>query len=187
MIALTQNARGQFLEAAARAYVGIDPATSAYLMARRNLGATQDVKGVSGNGSSPSCRACGTTMLPGRTSSISISDESLARQWKSKTKSIGIERQLKKKSILIKCMTCHYYVKATLPPPQKSKDTASVVEVAPLKANATGKNPSTGNAGSKQRARARKGGLQAMLEKSKQGSISTRESGLGLMDFLTQG
>ena len=185
---MTHSARTQFLEAAARAYVGTDPATSAHLMAQRNLETTRNVLSVFEDPSTPYCRACGMIQVPGRTSAISVSDGRLANRCRSTTKAMGKGKSEGTKSILVECLTCHRYVKSALPSSPEMEVKASAKAIASTKENVTRKTgkPTTGNAGSKQRAKARKGGLQAILEKSKQGSTSSVGDGLDLMNFLKQ-
>jgi hypothetical protein len=58
--------------------------------------------------------------------------------------------------------------------------TTSILEIRPSKKEHEEKVPRTANANSKQRQKARKGGLQAMLEKNKSQATS---KGFDLMDF----
>lgn len=186
------NARDLFLENAAGAFVHTDPATSAHLMAERTI-TSGDAK-ICGRCSW--CAACGTNLILGLTSKISISTERSAGNATSKKRARRKPTKNNGKFIQTTCLKCHHYVKILLPRdspnylkggPIKNKPVPLVTSsVYTRKANLTGfaNKPATSNAGSKQRAKVRKGGLQAMLEKSKQSSIKSDGSGLELMDIL---
>ncbi|KAF1956250.1 hypothetical protein CC80DRAFT_413748 [Byssothecium circinans] len=128
------------------------------------------------------CGSCGSVILPGWTSSIT-------RQMRRKGKE-GQPKDLKEpeKPIIYVCLRCDRKTPRTLQVrPAKhmvTKTTAKVIEPwgtkPPIEQDS--KVTKSASATSKQRKKARKGGLQAMLEKSK--SISS-SGGLELMDFMS--
>ena len=195
MVLALQNARARFLENAARAYTQTDSATSSHLITQLN---SVNVQGGKISSEDFSCRACGTIQLPGLTSSTTIAGEVSEEKRSSREMAKRKVTQVNGKSVQITCLKCHHYVKHALPrsvqcsrktvpsqdktalPPTSNEDAAKSTPTS------TSHKSATSNAGSRQRAKARKGGLQAMLEKSKQNLMPSSETGLDLMDFMKQ-
>lgn len=195
MASASQTARAKFQETAAYTYAVRSPATSAYLMLHRNFETTLSVKPSRDDSSIPSCRACGTIFLPGWTSKTSISNQSSVRKGPpSSKKEAGKARQGKRKVLKVECLKCHRYVQTSLDSLKLVRKPAVVehpasatrmttTDVTRVMTKSEKQKPTVGNGG-RQRAKARRGGLQAMLEKSKQTSTSSFGSGLDLMDFM---
>jgi RNase P subunit RPR2 len=129
------------------------------------------------------CGACGNLMLAGRTCEVT-------RRPRSRTPMRNTKENAKKprqeKDLVYLCLRCHRETVQPLPlaPPRRSgtearKGTKMITVDAPDKAHKT-REVKSSNASSKQRAKARKGGLQAMLSKSK--TQTSRD--LDLMDFM---
>lgn len=135
------------------------------------------------------CCACGNLMLPGW--SCGVAQERRPADPTKKKKGDAIEKKSRCESDLVyTCLRCHRKTTKNLPlPPARRTQIAGRVSKIHRPAptddagkTETNKGVKTANASSKQRAKARKGGLQAMLAKSKtQGSAS---QGLDLMDFM---
>ena len=193
-----QDARLRFLEASARHYAATAPAISAHLMLQRNLEVVgREIKVVKGS-ASPACQSCVTIMIPGWTSKITIENEGAVGKGRSGKRSARKGREEKDKKLVFECLACHRYVKTDLDfsrRPRKGARGAKALLSTSQATAAISKPKSAGdpqkavaaNSGSKQRAKARKGGLQAMLEKSKQSSTPSVGRGLGLMDLMKQG
>ena len=128
------------------------------------------------------CGACGNLMIPGWSCRISNSTQS-KRRAKRKANDTGIADT----SLVYHCLRCNRKTEQMLQSQarrhmKKKKsltDPRSETTSAPKKENVV-EVPKTANASSKQRQKARKGGLQAMLEKNK---TQTSNPGFDLMDF----
>ncbi|KAF2276247.1 uncharacterized protein EI97DRAFT_53385 [Westerdykella ornata] len=135
------------------------------------------------------CVACGNLLLPGW--SCSVAHESRSRNPIKKKEGDAMEMKPRCESDLVyTCLRCHRRTEKQLPlPPPRRTQIAGrpsrISKPAPM-AQSDGadrnKGIKTANASSKQRAKARKGGLQAMLAKSK--SQNSTSQGLDLMDFM---
>ena len=196
MADMAAEAKLRFLHASAHLYSITAPATSAQLMLQRQIDGAGDPKPKSIDGSSSACKACGTVLIPGWTSNTSRIDKRASKVANSKSPAEKHARgklsPISEKHVRVKCLACHRFEYTPL---QKSK-TSSNSE----KANATSRATRSSDAkpnqdpeashlpkASKRRERARKhkGGLQAMLEKSK---APTAPSGFGLelLDLMKQ-
>lgn len=129
------------------------------------------------------CGACGNLMLPGWSCEITRELRPLPKKNDSTMKS------RREKDMVYSCLRCHRKTVQPLPaaPVRKlRKETHSMkVQKTEQPAAVSGtpdknKGVKSANASSKQRAKSRKGGLQAMLAKSK-----TQSKGLDLMDFMS--
>ncbi|KAI8936563.1 hypothetical protein NX059_006964 [Plenodomus lindquistii] len=141
------------------------------------------------------CGACGNVMIPGLSCRVST---------RSKPKSKGVGRRCNHKKeatttpeprsaseteVMYQCLRCHRETTQTLPPKPRRQTSKSRAHTEPqptkqvkMHNNGTdGGISKTSNSTSKQRQKARKGGLQAMLEKNK--SQSSGSGGFDLMDF----
>ena len=137
------------------------------------------------------CKACGMISLPGVNTSISIMSHR-SRPPKKLVKRGSSVTRTKIKSprfVVRKCLTCHRFTKDLL---GGSEDSVKARKSLLQTGNTTPETvqnlsiTSTKNASSKERAKARKGGLQAMLAKSKS-TTKPVASGLDLMDFMQTG
>ncbi|KAH7130616.1 hypothetical protein B0J11DRAFT_429520 [Dendryphion nanum] len=140
------------------------------------------------------CGACGNLMTPGWSSSV-IQLKQLTKG-KIRRKKLQVKKSSVKEMVHC-CLRCNR--KTTLPldyrPPKHTRkpvlrETGSVPStigvVVPVMETPEIKNsaPKTASTSSKQRAKARKGGLQAMLAQSKVQASSKPGLGLDLMDFM---
>ena len=201
------EARLQFLNAAAHLYSSSCPPTAAHLMLQRDIEATSNDRHLPSIQSSASCLVCGTILVPGWTSRLTITNHKASRnidlhRWRRRQNS-GKQRQAKEdKSVTLKCLACHRKTTSLLhnPPGRTTchlKDQKSGARVATSAiADPVNKThvqdtigpepqkPST-NVSSKRRAKTRKqSGLQAMLEKYRASETPASGSDLGLMDLM---
>lgn len=188
-----QGSRLRFLEKAARHYAVSAPATSAHLMLQRNVEADRHPTAIIEEAGSTSCKACGMLLIPGSTARMSIESAGAKRLRRSKHKMKGMrERESKpedKKRLIVECSACHRFETKQLPANVKSiKNAAKTTKAADigfvtlLERNQNQKIVSK-NASSKQRAKARKGGLQQILEKSRLDADPANPD-FNLMDFM---
>ncbi|KAH7080284.1 hypothetical protein BKA63DRAFT_240060 [Paraphoma chrysanthemicola] len=127
------------------------------------------------------CGACGSLLIPGWSSRISSET-----QGKDQKKKAAKDTAAAKTNVVSECLRCHRKTEQNLQPQprrklrgqQKASATTLVTRIKPVVEDS--KLPKTANASSKQRQKARKGGLQAMLEKNKTQNSS---QGFDLMDF----
>ena len=110
MAVALHNARLSFLENAARTYLQADSTTSAHLMAQRNLVSAGDGRIPGGD---LSCRACGTILISGCTSSATFSAAS-TRKSRPRNEAKRRIAPVNERSVQIKCLMCHHYVKHAL-------------------------------------------------------------------------
>lgn len=192
------SVRNRFLEAAARIYAVDHPATSAHLMAQRNEESNPLGRPLGRDSAIISCMACGTLMIPGVTSKTILRNAGPDRKVKRKNKlnrrgSETSEQEHGKSMLLIvECMKCHRHTRRPMDTPRQPKDKKYAAAEGIRKTSVPESSVQNAveklakdNAQSKQRAKARKGGLQALLDKSKQDSSSSLGS-LDLMDFMKQ-
>jgi RNase P subunit RPR2 len=124
------------------------------------------------------CGACGNVMIPGWSCKVSNGG---------RPKSVGRNESEPKKSIRYTCLRCQRETLQTLQrrPRKQVKRSRSLPDTVPISGSTTAAKkeddiaPKAMNASSKQRQRARKGGLQAMLDKKK-----TQDAGSGGLDFI---
>jgi hypothetical protein len=130
------------------------------------------------------CGACGNLMIPGWSCRVSNRTQNQNRQGKGK-KTPGVSTATTT-TMVYHCLRCDRKTEQVLQPQarrqlKRTKSmTTSILEIRPSKKEHEEKVPRTANANSKQRQKARKGGLQAMLEKNKS---QTTSKGFDLMDF----
>lgn len=203
------EARLRFLEASARHYVALEPATSAHLMAQRANEASGS--GITSNDKHPKdvCKACGSISIPGTTSGTSIVRNGTERK-RSKVRSkknvknnsdskmqrrdFGLPKYLR-----IDCLICYRYEIRPLlgPKAQNSKPTknqhkpggiVSTPRILPAQGDlrtmspasqTEPPNPPAANTGSKKRAKARKQGGLQAMLEKSKASTSS-SSGFGL-------
>ncbi|PVI02074.1 hypothetical protein DM02DRAFT_319252 [Periconia macrospinosa] len=134
------------------------------------------------------CGSCGNVMMPGLSCSVSRHTE---HERKKRAQSKGTKKEEPKKKAIYTCSLCHRKTAQLLPsrPPKHIGVQTKEESLRTLQSAATAtpieqesKIAKSANATSKQRKKTRKGGLQAMLEKSKASTSSS--GGLDLMDFL---
>ncbi|KAH7414345.1 hypothetical protein DE146DRAFT_32403 [Phaeosphaeria sp. MPI-PUGE-AT-0046c] len=129
------------------------------------------------------CRACGNVMIPGW--SCAIKGKSRCKQKERRT---NAKTDTLVTKIVYCCSRCHRQTEQPLPAQprrhlKRSKTLASIESTVMASRSSNDvelRTPKTANASSKQRQKARKGGLQAMLAKNK---TQSSNQGLDLMDF----
>lgn len=179
--------RASYLQNAAHLLAVSSPTASALLGSARNQliddmkteATTKELEALRRD----TCHACGNVMVPGWSCTI---------QGKSRRKQKGMKQDAKTNDlatkIIINCSRCQRQTENPLPgQPRKHlrrsksvafSEPAATASIASKDAGSGA--PKTANASSKQRQKARKGGLQAMLEKNK---TQSSNQGLDLMDF----
>ncbi|ORY13744.1 hypothetical protein BCR34DRAFT_480635 [Clohesyomyces aquaticus] len=140
------------------------------------------------------CGACGNLMVPGWSCEVSPEKIVPDKVDKDKTKSPSKRLSRQGKAMAYSCLRCHRRTVQSLPPrPPKhlNRNPSQIPEAVPdretMKARPADQSrvAKSTSSNSKQRAKARKGGLHAILGKSKtQNSAQQGGLGLDLMDFL---
>ena len=199
MADVAREARLNFLHASAHLYSAIAPATSAQLMLQRHTEIAGNAKSKSGDGSSSSCKACGTILIPGWTSQTSRVDKRALQTAKPKPRpkrhARGRISATPEKHIRVKCLACHRFEDVPLPKP----DTGRTNNNAKARSRAIFSDPTQSldqvlnpqdkpSKASKRRERVRKhkSGLQAMLERSKAPATPSSGFGLDIWDLMKQ-
>ncbi|KAH8727478.1 hypothetical protein GQ44DRAFT_770052 [Phaeosphaeriaceae sp. PMI808] len=132
------------------------------------------------------CGACGNLMIPGW--SCEVSNKAQPRKRPRKGKNKPSDLMVPNTNLVYHCLRCLRSTEQLLQRQSRRqvKSTKNIMTLEIRQASEAGvkqdelKLPKTANASSKQRQKARKGGLQAMLEKNK---TQTSSQGLDLMDF----
>ncbi|KAF2832943.1 hypothetical protein CC86DRAFT_2265 [Ophiobolus disseminans] len=131
------------------------------------------------------CGACGNLMIPGW--SCKISNDTQTQKPSREGKRTTNDSVTSETSLIYKCLRCNRQTKQILPSrsqrrmrKKKSIAISNLETASTLKKEDDTKMPKTTNASSKQRQKARKGGLQAMLDKNK---TQAAKPGYDLMDF----
>lgn len=188
----TVGLRSKFLQEAACLLAVSSPAASAFLGSARDRlfeDTEQDIPAKDWEAlRRETCGACGNRMIPGWSCKITSQSSSSGI---AKKKSVSSKESARAdKNLVYDCLRCHRKTIQSLQPrPSRHvKKLTSRVEAdptlnleQPVKEDES-KMLKSANASSKQRKKARKGGLQAMLEKNKTNS-SQGGLGLDLMDF----
>jgi RNase P subunit RPR2 len=134
------------------------------------------------------CGACGSLLVPGWSCAVSTKSQLHPQSQGSSRKGKTSNRTTTPPSTVYDCLRCHRKTEQLLQTRPRRHSKKSKAPLAPQPSVITNKmlkeddakTIKTANASSKQRQKARKGGLQAMLEKNKAKSSS---QGLDLMDF----
>lgn len=176
--------RAKFLQEAAYILAVPSPTTAAFLGNARNKlieDAEVDTSSKESDAYRRSvCGACGNVMIPGWSCKVSN---------KGNQRSIGNKSSEPEKSICYTCLRCQRETHQTLPRERRRRKLTErlqpPVDTVPISEATTTTNKEenvaakTINASSKQRQKARRGGLQAMLDKKK-----TQDSGAGGLNFM---
>lgn len=184
-------ARSNFLRDASHLLAASSPAVSA------SLGSTRNRLAEESNGEITSkewdalrretCGACGNLMVPGWSCRV----EKPSRLHMT-NKNVGSKPKNPKRvdsRLVYTCLRCYRRTTQVLPlPPRRQLKVSKSLPETKLPIHPRqpvhedhSKAPKSANANSKQRQKARKGGLQAMLEKNK--THNSNQGGLDLMDF----
>ena len=190
------DAKLKFLDVAARIYAQIAPPLSAHLMSVR-ADRAEDLESKNSKGV---CGACGTISIPGVTSRTSITNDGgadgISKEAKRKSKKRRMAAGQALKLLETKCLACHRVTKVRIEPSKRQTLVRDKKVVIPARSNAPPSinaakaplsAPSIKNGGSKRSKARKKGGLQALVERSKQTHETTQGSGLDLMDFMKEG
>ena len=195
------EAKLKFLLASGQLYSATAPATSAQLMLQYET----QIAGTSGltsnDGSSLSCKACGTISIPGWTSQVSRVDKRQSRIVNSKSRSKehtrGQSSAHPEKYVRVKCLACHRFedtpLQKTKTSRNKQRDQSTLLATSPLnpisnlEPDLSPTERSTKASRRRERARKHKSGLQAILDKSRAPATTTLGLGLDLMDLMKEG
>lgn len=190
------DAKIRFLDRAAQNYALKAPSLSTHIMLERaatagkfdTIESKQDRKDV--------CRACGTLLIPGITSRVSMSSGrsskivSKVSKRKDQSKSMQSEKYLE-----THCLACHRFSKVAIRPskrqslgeqdhfPTDGKVQSSAATDMEKELPVT---PKAVNVSSKRTKARKKGDLQALVQRTKE-SNQTNSFGLDLMDFIKEG
>ncbi|KAI4165534.1 MAG: hypothetical protein LQ342_000946 [Letrouitia transgressa] len=194
------DARLRYLNAAAHLCASSAPETAAHLMQER-FSIAQFYDRTSKDLKLPNaCQACGTIMIPGRSSRHTVSN--ILTPPNKKSRQAQSTPPSDQKQMQIECLTCRRITKTPLQAPKldpRSRTSSSkldastnpkmavseVSDPSSPKQNLAGRPPSA-NLASKKRAKARKLGLQAVLEKSKSNEPDPGGFGFDLMDLMKE-
>lgn len=191
------EARLKFLDEAARTYAFKAPAISAHLMLERAAVVAENDIRESRKDPKDICPACGTVSVPGVTSKLFIKGGGSILGGVKKRPFSGVTPP-PMKSLETKCLACHRVSKTAMAPSKSlsSNDRFNMGKAQDSKTNrlaTTSSAPSLSqaapmstNVSSKQRAKARKNGLHALVERSKGSNQADPSFGLDLMDFMKE-
>lgn len=193
-------ARSSFLKSAAHFYSVSALSTSAHLMLQYAEFATTSKDTRSGKPDGSVCTVCGTTSIPGWTSSTTLgnylsSSRPATRSKIQKSKLSEKDEDTRIKCFTTQCLICRRYTKQTFQPntdrkashAKKIKMEKSSLMLGTVSTTSDGGSQQyvTQNFSSRKRAKGRKqGGLQAMLEKFKAANQPPPGSTLDLMDLM---
>lgn len=194
------SAREDFLINSARLLATSSPSTSSHLSSERTSLLYHSGRPLTQPQRRELCPACGSLQLPGWSGSLFRHPTKQGISLSAKARSIQTRRphpQPRDRQVVFECRACHQKTFENLPPSQKSvhhKDQARSSNPNNPE-RVTLRNPQTAldshptptrleNTSSRIRAKARKGGLQALLERSKEHSQSSAPSNLNLLDFM---
>ena len=195
------EAKLRFLLASGQLYSATAPATSAQLMLRHQTEIAGTARPTSNDGSSLSCKACGTVSIPGWTSQVSRVNKGQSRmvnpKSRSKKRTKGQRSAHPETYTRVKCLACHRFedtpLQKTKTNRNKEREKSTLLATSPLNAvsnldpESSPTEKSTKASGRRQRARKHKSGLQAMLDKSRGPATTTLGFGLDLMDLMKEG
>ena len=194
------EARLRFLHASAHLYSATAPATSAQLMLQWHIEVATSTRPGSNDGSTSSCKACGTVLLPGLTSQVLRVQKRAAKVVnqipKSKRHRRGQHSALFEKHVRVKCLACHRFEDTPIQKTSTSRKSRMVNATLPvispsgteshLNPESNPSEKSTKPSKRRERFQKHKGGLQAMLKKSRAPAAPSSGFGLDLMDLMKQ-
>ncbi|KAL9610113.1 MAG: hypothetical protein Q9167_005159 [Letrouitia subvulpina] len=200
MTSATVDARLRYLNDAAFLYASSAPETAAHLMQSR-FSVAEFYDRTSKDPQPPNvCLACGAIMIPGCNARHTIRNSPTRRNKKSRP--VQSTPPLDQKQMQVECLTCRRTTETPLQAPQQEQRSRTSVskldaskypnmvvseasDPSSLKQNRAGR-PPLANSASKKRAKTRKLGLQAVLEKSKNNEPNPGRFGLDLMDLMKE-
>jgi len=179
-----QSARLRYLNDAAHLLMTMAPTTSKYLMSRCNSLIFDSGLERSESQRRQTCGACGTIMVTSWEATVQVQSQR-SRRNSSKTQKVAPNPT---KEVVYNCDSCGKKTHFKLPP-AAAKRKAVVRGGQKTAALQQGKlQPSqivTASSSSKKRAKARKGGLEALLASKKATGAQQPSFSLDLMDFMT--
>ena len=191
------DAKIKFLDRAAEAYALKIPSLSAHIMLERFATADKSDTIESKKDKKNVCRACGTLLISGLTSRVSLnSGRSSSKVSKlSKRRDPSKSRQ-SEKSLETHCLVCHRFSKVAICPSKRQslgeqgrRPTDGKVRLPTgidMESESPAK-PKAVNASSKRTKTRKKGGLQALAQRTKESNQTNTSFGLDLMDFMKAG
>lgn len=195
------EAKLRFLLASGHLYSVTAPATSAEIMVQHHTEIAGTARLTSSQGSSMSCKACGTVLIPGWTSQVSKVEKGSSRIVNPKSRSKKLTRGQRsvhpEKYVRVKCLACHRFedtrMQKTKASRNKERDESTLLTTSTLNAmsnldpDSTPTEKSTKASRRRERARKHNSGLQAMLDKSRAPTTTSVGLGLDLMDLMKEG
>lgn len=210
------SARLKYLHKAAHVLAMASPETSSFLESQYSHLLAENELAAPESRRREVCGACGTILIPGLSCSVTqeMGQPGRPRKRSSKVEKRETSNRGKDSSScrtkIYSCLRCSSKTQLQIPTSKARMNTpksgkalvgdtsipvvaASAQTAAAKSSGATSVAPSptpapvVGNANSKKRAKARKGGLQAMLANSKKDTSSSKGFGLDLMDLMRSG
>ena len=195
------EAKLKFLHTSAHLYPTTAPATCAQLMLQYHTEIAGTARLKSNDGSSLSCKACGTVLIPGWTSQTSRVDKRESKmadpESGSKKHTRGQRSTSFDKYVRVKCLACHRFEDTPLQKTKTSRNSERALKPTLQATSLLDAKPNLSTESSplekadrarkrRERTRNHKSGLQAMLEKSRAPAASSSGLGLDLMDLMKQ-
>ena len=191
------DAKIKFLDRAAQTYALRVPSLSAQIMLERAETAEKLRPLESKKEGKDFCRACGTLLVSGLTSRVCLKLGGNTRRVSKASKRKDHSNSTRsEKSLETHCLACHRFSKVAilsskrqsfgerdgLPADDKVQSSAGIdIE------NNTPAAPKAVTVGSKRAKTRRKGGLQGLVQRTKESQQTNTSFGLGLMDFMKEG
>ena len=187
------EAKIKFLDRAAQTYALKAPSLSAYVMLER--AATAEKLGVTGSKEDRKdvCRACGTLLISGVTSKVSLNPGRNSRAVSKVSKRNDRSKSTpSEKSLETHCLACYRFSKVSILPSKRQKfgwrrhvsAENNLQPSAPSVSPAAAKVVDASNKRTKTR---RIGGLQALVQRAKESQQTSTSFGMDLMDFMKEG
>lgn len=186
-----QSARLRYLNDSAYLLAATAPETSRYLMSKCNAQILDNGMEQSDSQRRQACGACGTIMILGWRVSIHVDGHITGRKTGKVQKESQKPKPKSQKDMVYSCTSCGRETRFTIPtPPSVKRKKTSVYQNT---AKAAVPSPSlpenaavtaSANLSRKKRAKAKKGGLGALLANKKASDAQQSGFGLDLMDFL---
>ena len=181
----------KFLDRAAQTYALTAPSLSAYIMLER--AATAEKLGIeSRKDRKDVCRACGTLLISGITSRVSLNRDRRSKTFNKVSKRKDRSKSAQsEKSLETHCLACHRFSKVAILPSKRQnfrkRDRLRTDDNAQSSAGNGIEKASAVNVSNKRTKSRRKGGLQALVQRTKESQQTSTSFGLDLMDFMKEG
>ena len=191
------DAKIKFLDRAAETYALKAPSVSAHIMLERAATAEKLDTIESKKHRKDVCRACGTLLIPALTSSVSMSSGRNSRIVSSLSKRKGHSKSMQsEKTLETHCLACHRFSKVAIRPSKRqglgeqdhfASDSKVQSSAGIGMENELPTTPKPMNVSSKRTKARKKGGLQALVQRTKESNQTNNSFGLDLMDFMKEG